>query len=178
MYPAKKQEKQQDRIIINHGIRASRVLCIDNGKNLGVISLSEALKLAQEQGLDLIQVNNNKPPTCKILDYGKLKYDESKKKKQEAKKQRESEIKLHEIRMRPTTDSNDISIKARKAQEFLNEGDRVKVSVVFKRMELAHKEIGYRTLQEFLSLLPDAEAISQISMESKFLSVSLQKKAA
>lgn len=146
---------------INHAIRAPRVLCIDHeGVNLGVISISDALRIASENELDLVQVSppvNGRPPTCKIMDFGKHKYEESKKAKAAAKKQRESEIETKEIKFRPTTDINDLKTKARKAIEVLEGGDQVRVTLTFKGRQLSHKEVGEHTLQEFLDLIPNAE---------------------
>ena len=168
---------------INAAIRAPRVLCIeDSGKNLGVIPTSEALLLATNSGLDLVLVSpavNGKPPTCKIMDYGKHKYEESKKAKAAAKRQRETEIETKEIKFRPTTDTNDLKTKARKAMEIIEGGDQVRVIMTFKGRQLTHKEIGEATLQEFITLVPDAEVgqkTSSYSEKALTISVLLAKK--
>ncbi|HVI42753.1 MAG TPA: translation initiation factor IF-3, partial [Anaerovoracaceae bacterium] len=136
--------KNQDRIIINHQIRGQKVFCINHENvNLGLIPLSQALNLAQEHGLDLVQVSapsKDRAPTCKILDSGKYKYDLSKKKKEAEKKQREAIVKTKEIKFRPTTDLNDLKTKARKAEGFIEEGCRVKISITFKGREISHQE--------------------------------------
>src|SRR5690554_4765412 len=100
--------------------------------------------MALDAGLDLVQVSSggrNSSPTCKILDYGKYKYQQSKNEKAAAKKQRENSVKIKEIKFRPTTDINDLRTKASKVQEFLNDGDKVKITIAFRGREVSHKEI-------------------------------------
>lgn len=153
-------KKNSDRVFMNHNIRAPRVLCINqDNTNLGEISTSQALALAQAAGLDLVQVSppsRDRPPTCKIIDYGKYKYDLSKKKKEGDKKQREQKnlSEAKEIKFRPSTDENDLQIKARKAEELINDGFKVKICIVFKGRELAHKNIAFDTLQQFMNFIP------------------------
>lgn len=172
-----------DKVFINNTIRVPKVLAIiaDTGENLGVILTSEALRIAGDLGLDLIQVSppaNGKPPTCKILDYGKFKYEESKKRKAADKKQRESSVELKEIKFRPSTDINDLKIKAKKTLSFLDEGHQVKITIVFRGREVSHKDVAIKTLNEFVGLMPNVEITSQLSLENnKFLSVFLEKKA-
>ena len=165
------QGNRNEKVLVGNLIRAPRVLCIDHDStNLGVISLSEALKIAADQGLDLIQLSNGSPPTCKIVDYGKYKYEQSKKTKEAAKKQRESISKLKEIKFHPTTDINDLKIKARKVVGFLDEGAKVKVTIVFRGWrEASHRDIAMQTLNEFLSFIPNA-ITSSVGMEGKCLS--------
>lgn len=171
-----------EKVYINNAIRAPRVLCItEDGTNIGTVETYEALRMAQASNLDLVQVSppgGGHPPTCKILDYGKLKYDESKKRKAAEKKQREMTIEVKEIKFRPVTSTNDLLVKARKAEEFLNEGHQVKVTIVFRGRELSHKEVAFKTLDEFMVLVPNAHMLSSASMESsKALSVLLGKKS-
>lgn len=172
--------RNSDRLFINYSIRAQKVLCIDhNNVNLGVISLSEALSLAQASGLDLVQVSppsKDRAPTCKILDSGKYKYELSKKKKETDKKQRESIIKTKEIKFRPTTDLNDLKTKARKVEEFIEEGCRVKVTITFKGREISHQEVAFKTLREFMDLLPQLQTLGKPSLDRKDLSVFIGKK--
>lgn len=172
--------KNQDRLIVNHQIRAPKVLCINqNNDNLGLISLSQAIALAQEQGLDLVQVapgGKDNIPACKILDSGKYKYELSKKKKEADKKQRESIIKTKEIKFRPTTDLNDLKTKARKAEEFIEEGCRVKVSITFKGREISHQEVAHDTLNIFMEFAPDLQMIGKPSFDRRDLTVFLSKK--
>ena len=164
---------------VNMFIRARKVIVIDkDNNNIGTLSISEAIKMAQDNGLDLVQVSKvgEEIPTCRILDYGKYKYEQDKKKKMAAKKQRESLSKVKEIKLRPSTDINDLKIKAAKTEEFINEGHRVKITVVFKGRELSHREIGYETLNTFVSLCSNAEPVSSPSIDGRILSTMLSKK--
>ncbi len=165
---------------INHQIRTPTVRCIDaEGNNLGIIDKIEAIKLAQDSKLDLIQVTPgdfNNPPTCRILDYGKYKYELSKRQKDNAKKQRESAVKIKEIKFRPGTDQNDLKTKAVKTQEILEDGDRVKVSIFFKGREIAHKNVGMETLNKFLAMVPNMQLLGEPTQQGKILSVIGTKK--
>lgn len=169
-----------EKVFINQSIKFPKVLCIDNNNNnLGIIETVRALSLALTQGLDLVQVsppNRDRVPTCKILNYGKYKYELSKKKKEADKKQRESTIKEHEIKFRPSTDSNDLKIKARKADEFLAEGSRVRVTISFKGREISHKEVAIKTLYEFAALVPNAKLLNSPSVEGKSMTVFIVRK--
>lgn len=165
---------------VNMLIRARKVIVIDkDNNNIGAFSISEAIKMAQDSGLDLVQVSKvgEEVPTCRILDYGKYKYEQDKKKKVAAKKQRESLSKVKEIKLRPSTDLNDLKIKASKTEEFINDGHKVKVTVVFKGRELSHREIGYETLNTFISLCSNAEQTSSPIIDGRVLSTLLSKKA-
>lgn len=172
-------QKKRDFTPINNQIRSSKVVCIDNNdKNLGEIDTSEALKIAYDAGLDLVQVSSgkNRYPTCKVLDYGKYKYQQSKNQKAAAKKQRENTIKTKEIQFRPSTEINDLKVKAEKAKEILNEGDHVRISVLFKGRELSYQDLAKETLNQFLMLIPDINIIERPTMSGKTLSVLIQKK--
>lgn len=156
--------KRADKVFVDGAIRAKTVLVIDgeSGNNLGVMPLFKALNEARERGLNLVQMspgNINTPPTCKVLDYGKLKYDESKKNKAQQKKQRESQIEDKEIVFRPDTALNDLKVKAKKTLEFLNEGNRVKVTIKCVGREANHPEVFKSTLAIFLGLIPNATSI-------------------
>jgi translation initiation factor IF-3 len=173
--------KGMEKVYINQSIKFPKVLCIDhNNVNLGVIATSQALALAIEHNLDLVQVgppNRDRIPTCKILNYGKYKYELSKKKKETDRKQRESVIKEHEIKFRPSTDSNDLKVKAKKAEEFLAEGDRLRVTIAFKGREVSHKEVALRTLNEFVGMIPNAQFANPPSMEGKMMTVFVVRRA-
>jgi translation initiation factor IF-3 len=120
-------------------------LIADSGEMLGVVSLREAIARADDAGLDLVEVSPTaQPPVCKILDYGKFKYEAQKKANAARKKQRVIEVK--EIKMRPSIDDNDYNIKMRKIFSFLEEGDKVKVTMRFRGRELAHQDIAMRVL--------------------------------
>lgn len=142
---------------VNDQIRAKEVrLIADNGEQVGIISTLEARRRAHDAGLDLVAINiNNGVPICKILDYGKFKYDQSRKDRENAKKNRESRVELKEIQLRPTTDSNDIAIKAKRAQGFLEDGNKVKVILKFKGREITHMDVGAQVMNTFLDALVD-----------------------
>lgn len=127
---------------VNQEITSNMVRLVDeDGEMIGIVSKHDALIQAQEVGLDLVEVSPNAdPPVCKILDYGKFKYEQQKKKNEAKKKQKVVEIK--EIQMRPMIDDNDFEIKCRAITRFLEEGDKVKISMRFRGRELAHQEIG------------------------------------
>lgn len=155
--------KRSDRIFVDGAIRAKTVLVIngEDGKNLGIMPTFKALAEARERGLNLVQMSmaaGNTPPTCKILDYGKFRYDESKKFKAQQKKQRESQIEDKEITFRPDTALNDLRVKAKKAIEFLDNGDRVKVTIKCVGREMTHPDVFRNTLNLFLSCIPNAQA--------------------
>jgi translation initiation factor IF-3 len=131
----------------NREIRAREVQLIDaEGQNRGVVQLLEALALAEEAGVDLVEiVPNANPPVCKILDYGKFRFLEQKKAAEARKKQKIVEIK--EIKLRPGIDDHDYDVKMKAMRRFFEEGDKVKVTLRFRGREMAHQDIGYRLLQ-------------------------------
>jgi translation initiation factor IF-3 len=141
------QEREPTGPRINDAIRAREVRLIDeNGQNAGVVSRVEALDRAVGVGLDLVEVSPDaEPPVCKILDYGKFKYQEQKKAAEARKNQKIVELK--EIKMRPTIDDHDYEVKIRSIKRFFEEGDKVKVTLRFRGREMAHPEIGYQLLQ-------------------------------
>jgi translation initiation factor IF-3 len=131
----------------NREIRAREVQLIDaEGQNRGVVQLLDALALAEEAGVDLVEiVPNATPPVCKILDYGKFRFLEQKKAAEARKKQKIVEIK--EIKLRPGIDDHDYDVKMKAMRRFFEEGDKVKVTLRFRGREMAHQDIGYRLLQ-------------------------------
>ncbi len=132
---------------VNEAIRAREVRLIDeNGQNLGIVSRSEALERAEAAGLDLVEVSpDSTPPVCKILDYGKFKYQEQKKAAEARKHQKTVEVK--EIKMRPSIDDHDYEVKMRAIRRFFDEGDKVKITLRFRGREMAHQELGMDLLQ-------------------------------
>jgi len=133
----------------------------ERGQMAGVVSLREALEKAAEAGLDLVEIAPTaSPPVCKILDYGKFKYEEQKKKNEARKKQKVIEIK--EIKLRPTIDDNDYNIKMRAMQRFLQEGDKVKVTLRFRGRELAHQELGMAVLVRVRDDLDEVAKVEQM----------------
>ncbi len=168
-----KRHNKNNRQFVNRRIRAPRVLCINqNNENLGVIATSEALRMATDSGLDLVQVSQNgKVPTCKILDYGKFKYDQSKREKINSKKRREAQSKLKEVKLRPSTDVNDIKVKANKIDKFLDDGCRVKISVMFRGREITHKGIAMDKMEDLMDALSsEIKIISPTKMEGRTMS--------
>jgi translation initiation factor IF-3 len=127
---------------VNYRIRVPRVLVIDEeGRKLGEFMTEDAVRLAEERGLDLIEVApEGKPPVCRIQDYGKLKYERKKKDAQARRNQ--IQVQLKEVKLRPKTDDHDIAVKVRHARRFLEEGNKVKVTIRFRGRELAHRDIG------------------------------------
>lgn len=151
-------------VSINEEIDAPSVRLIDaEGEQRGIVSTSEALQLAEESGLDLVEVSPNaKPPVCKIMDFGKFKYELAKKEKENRKKQHV--IITKEVRFRPKTDEHDFEFKVRHARKFLDAGHRVKATVMFRGRENAHREYGQRVLDRFKKALED---IAKIEKDSK-----------
>ncbi len=127
---------------------------------IGVVSLREGLVMAEEAGLDLVEVSPNAdPPVCKILDFGKFKYESQKKKAEARKKQKVIEVK--EVKLRPNIDDNDYNVKMRSMRKFLEEGDKVKVTLRFRGRELAHQDIGARVLDRVRLELEDLGKVEQ-----------------
>ncbi|OEU48627.1 MAG: translation initiation factor IF-3 [Desulfobacterales bacterium C00003060] len=135
------------RINVNRRIRAKEVRLIDqDGNQVGVIPFMEALGTAEEQGLDLVEVSPNvSPPVCRIMDYGRYKYQQNKK-LQEAKK-RQSTSQVKEVKIRPMTGDHDFQVKMRHTKRFLDKGDKVKVTIIFRGRELAHTDLGIAVLK-------------------------------
>ena len=131
---------------VNEDINAESIRVVgDDGEMLGVMSVDQALAKAESIGLDLVEISpNSDPPVCKILDYGKLKYQEQKKKSEARKKQKIIEVK--EIKMRPNIDTHDYGVKMRAIHKFIGEGDKVKVTIRFRGREMAHQELGMQLL--------------------------------
>lgn len=144
---------------MNEEIEAPQVRLIDDeGTMVGIMSPREALQLAQSKGLDLIEIAPTaKPPTCKIMDYGKWKYEA--KKKEKAAKKNQSVITIKEIQVRPRTDEHDLETKMKHARRFLLEGDKVKVNLRFSGREMAHQDIGLQTLKKFSESLADISVV-------------------
>ena len=136
-----------------------RVIGAD-GEMLGVLSRDEALGLAEEAGLDLVEIQPNAdPPVCKIMDFGKFRFEQQKKASEAKKKQKQVEIK--EVKCRPVTDSGDYQIKMRNMRRFLAEGDRIKVVVRFRGREMAHTELGMAMTQRIEADLKDDAVVEQ-----------------
>jgi len=134
----------------------------DEGGQLGILSLEEALVAAQERGLDLVEVSPNAaPPVCRIMDYGKYKYQASKK-AAEAKK-KTAKVELKEVKMRPKTDEHDFQFKVKHARRFLEEGNKVKVTVMFRGREVTHPEFGQRLMEKVAEEIQDIGTVESTS---------------
>jgi translation initiation factor IF-3 len=133
----------------------------ENGQMIGVVSRREALNRAMEAGLDLVEVSPTaEPPVCKVLDYGKFKYESQKKKNEARKKQKVIEVK--EIKMRPGIDDHDYDVKMRAMHRFLEEGDKVKVTMRFRGREMVHQELGLRVLERVRGQLDEVAKVEQM----------------
>ena len=163
---------------VNEMIRVREVRLIDDeGNQKGIVPTLEALKLAKEKDLDLVEVSPNaNPPVCKILDYGKYRFEQEKKLRESKKNQKV--LKLKEIRMQPKIGPGDLDTKAKHVQEFLDEGDKVKVTIRFRGRELAHTELGYDVLNEVLKRLTSAYVVEKApAMDGKTMSMTISAKA-
>jgi translation initiation factor IF-3 len=160
-------------------IRVREVRLIDDeGNQLGIVPTVDALRMAKDKDLDLVEVSPNaNPPVCKILDFGKYRFEQEKKLRESKKNQKV--LKLKEIRMQPKIGSGDLDTKAKHVQEFLNEGDKVKITVRFRGRELAHTELGFDVLNEVLKRLTSAYNIDKpAKMDGKMMSITISPKAA
>ena len=142
-------------LAINEQIRDKEIRVIsDNGEQLGVMSAKEAQTIANNKNLDLVMISPNaNPPVCKIMDYGKYKYEQSRKEKESKKKQKVVNIK--EVRLRPGIEANDLNTKANQAIKFLKKGDKVKVELRFRGRELGHKDIGKEVMLKFIDIVKE-----------------------
>ena len=149
----------------NERIKALDVQVIGSeGNNLGVMQLKQAIQLARDEGLDLIEISPNaNPPVCKIMDMGKYKYDAQKKANKAKKKQKKIELK--EIKLRPVTEVHDYSFKIKNAQKFIAKGDKVKFTIRFKGRELQHSSLGHELMDK---IKIDMEATGRVELQPKF----------
>ena len=150
---------------VNEEIRIPQVRLIDqDGEMQGVLTVREAMQRAFSVGLDLVEISPNAdPPVCKILDFGKFKYEQQKKKNEAKKKQKVIEIK--EIKVRPNIDENDYQVKMRAMKSFIEEGDKVKVTLRFRGREMAHQELGTQLLERVRT---DTATLAKVEQEPKF----------
>ena len=162
---------------LNDEIRDKEIRLIGaDGAQLGIMSAAQALDMADEQGLDLVKISPNAvPPVCKIMDYSKFCFDQKKREKEAKKNQRVVEIK--EIRMSPSIDTNDFNTKAKSAQKFLADGNRVKVSVRFRGREMAHTNLGEKLLMDFSAACADVATMEKNpKLEGRFMAMFLTPK--
>ena len=149
---------------MNDDITADSVRLIDaDGEQVGVVSVAEGIGMADEAGLDLVEVSPNaSPPVCKILDYGKYKYEAQKKANEARKKQKTIDVK--EIKMRPGIEEHDYQVKMRSVRKFLDNGDKVKMTIRFRGREMAHQELGMKLLSQ---VKQDTAEIAKVEAEPK-----------
>jgi len=159
---------------VNEGIRAKEVRLVgEKGEQLGIVPLSQALETARKHNLDLVEVAATAaPPVCRLLDYGKYKYEQTKKERELRRSQRASL--LREVRLRPKIGDHDFEAKTRSVRRLLEEGDKVKVIVRFRGREITHPELGWRLLQRMAESLKEVASIDrQPSMENRWMSIIL-----
>ena len=149
----------------NEKIRATQVRVINSdGQNLGTLSTQEAINIAKQKGLDLIEISPKaNPPVCKIIDIGKYKYDLQKKANKAKKKQKT--INLKEIKLRPVTEIHDYNFKIKNAQKFLSKGDKVKFTVLFRGREMQHTHLGHELMQRIIN---DTNDLGKVEVQPKF----------
>jgi translation initiation factor IF-3 len=156
---------RQDQTSVNKGIRASQVRVVgSDGEQIGIMPVEEALRIAGDENLDLVEVSPGaKPPVCKIMDYGKYKYELTKKKQDAKRKQKTSQIK--EIKVRPKTDVHDLETKVRHIRKFIGNNDKVKITLVFRGREFMLKEQANAVLEKIRTM---TEEFAQVEQEPKF----------
>ncbi len=149
----------------NNRINAPEIQVISSeGENLGILNTNEAIRMAKNEGLDLIEISpNTNPPVCKIMDMGKYKYDAQKKANKAKKKQRKIELK--EIKLRPVTEVHDYTFKIKHAQKFISKGDKVKFTIRFKGRELQHTHLGHELMDKIKA---DMQNVGKVELQPKF----------
>ena len=164
-------------LMINEQIRDKEVRLIgENGEQLGIMSAKDAQKMAEDAGLDLVKIAPTaKPPVCKIVDYGKYKYEQLRKEKEAKKKQKIVEVK--EIRLSPNIDTNDLNTKVGAARKFISKGDKVKVTLRFRGREMAHMQSSKYILDEFAEKLSDVATVEKApKVEGRSMTMFLTEK--
>ena len=167
-------QRNDDEIRINENITAKQVRLIDaENENRGIVSLKEALALAEEEGLDLIEISPQaNPPVCKILDFGKFRYEQQKRKNEAKKNQKVVEIK--ELKLRPMIDTHDYEVKVKQAKKFLDQGNKVKFTMRFKGRELSANDMGKQVLSKLIEDLDDcAKVDSEMKLEGRQMTMIL-----
>lgn len=171
------REPRGPQVRVNHRIRVPEVRVVaEDGSNLGVLPTEDALRRAQEHGLDLVEVNPKaSPPVCKILDFGKYKYEE--KKKQREAKRKQTVVEVKEIKLRPKTDDHDINVKIKHARKFIESGNKVKVVCRFRGREITHPEIATQQLELIVQGVEDVANVEQRpTMEARTMALLLAPK--
>lgn len=163
---------------VNERIRIPEIRLIDEeSNNVGIVRTRDALEMARERGLDLVEVSPHAvPPVCRLMDYGKFRYEESRRERESRKRQKVVEVK--EVRLTPKIDSHDIETKGRKAKQFLEQGDKVKLSVRFRGREISHQDIGLGLLDQLAQQLSSVGIMDQSPhMEGRTMVMMLSPKA-
>lgn len=174
LFPSTERATINQRTRINQQIRISPVRVIDQeGEQVGILPIEQALSMAEELGLDLVEVAPMaRPPVCRIMDYGKFKYEEQRKAREARKKQHQIQIK--EVKMRPGIEEHDFDFKTRHARRFLEEGNKVKVTMMFRGRQMAHPEIGRQVLERVMKELLDISKVEMNpTMEARSMSMVL-----
>ncbi|MAD33284.1 MAG: translation initiation factor IF-3 [Planctomycetes bacterium] len=162
---------------INHQIRIRQIRVIDEeNQQLGVLDTADALALAVRKGLDLVEIApNQRPPVCRIMDYGKFKYEE--KKKEQASRRKQHQVQVKELRVRPGTGEHDLQTKVKRARDFLEGGDKVLVCCLFRGRQMAHKDVGEQVIMEVVKHLADVAKIeAPLRQEGRRMVLMLAKK--
>lgn len=163
--------------MINEQIREKEIRLIgEDGEQLGVVSTRDAMKMAEDAGLDLVKIAPTaKPPVCKIVDYGKFRYEQARKDKEARKKQRTIEVK--EVRLSPNIDSNDLNTKVNAARKFISKGDKVKITLRFRGREMAHMHSSKHILDDFAEELSDIASVEKpAKIEGRSITMVLTEK--
>ena len=164
-------------LMINEQIRDKEVRVIgEDGEQLGIMSAKEAMKLAQEAELDLVKIAPTaKPPVCKIIDYGKYRYEQARKEKEAKKKQKTVDVK--EVRLSPNIDTNDLNTKVNSAKKFIQKGDKVKVTLRFRGREMAHMQTSKHILDDFADMMKYVAVVEKpAKLEGRSISMVLTEK--
>lgn len=172
--PNLRREEAKSKHRLNHQIKVPEIRLIDqDGKMVGVVTVKDALRMAEVRELDLVEISPNaKPPVCKILDYSKFLYDQQKREKAQKRQQQAQQMK--ELRFTWRTAQHDFNFKAKHAREFLEEGNKVKATVMFRGREITHQEVGEELLKRFIEELEDISKVdSPIKLEGRKLNVIL-----
>jgi translation initiation factor IF-3 len=162
---------------INHQIRIRQVRVIDeDNSQLGVLETADALVLASQKNLDLVEIApNQRPPVCRIMDFGKFKYEE--KKKEQASRRKQHQVQVKELRVRPAIGTHDLDVKLKRARQFLADGDKVLICCLFRGRQMVHKEVGERVVMSVVKQLSDiAKVETGIRMEGRRMVLMLSKK--
>jgi translation initiation factor IF-3 len=147
---------------VNFQIWATMVRVTQDGQQLGVMPIDKARRLAQDQGLDLMEVAAQaQPPVCTILDFGKYKYEQKMKMREQMRKQRATTVQLKELRLRPGTGDHDIEVKCAQAKKFIEEGKQVQLNLKYKKREIAHKDQGFSVMNKFIARMQDCAVVER-----------------